>query len=133
MSSGSCCFYNSAIIRADLLLLTPETHQRGNLPSSVSDKYLCFYLHALQYGSTFLLEESAWVLNGQSCSSPDVAHSDGHPGYSRLAHLIMLLELHRKRRRRMWTEQKAFVFIMHPYLGPHQLQTARLTFYRFEP
>lgn len=55
---------------------------------------LTLYLHALQYGSTFLLEDSAWVLNCLSGSSPDVTHPDGHPGYTRLARLVMVLELH---------------------------------------
>lgn len=36
------------------------------------------------------------MLDGLSSSSPDVAHSDGHPGYTRLTRIIMLLELHSK-------------------------------------
>lgn len=53
-----------------------------------------FYLHALQYGSTFLLQDSVRVLNRLSGSSPDVAHPDGHPGYTCLTRLVMLLEQH---------------------------------------
>lgn len=52
------------------------------------------YLHALQYGSTLLLEDPARVLDGLSGSSPDVAHPDGHPGYTGFARLVVLLEQH---------------------------------------
>lgn len=55
---------------------------------------MTLYLHALQYGSTFLLEDSAWVLDCLSGSSPDVAHPDGHPGHACLTRLIVLLKLH---------------------------------------
>ncbi len=54
---------------------------------------LILYLHAFQYGSTFLLEDSAWVLDDLSSASPDVTHPDGHPGYTCLTRFIMLLEL----------------------------------------
>jgi len=52
------------------------------------------YLHALQDGSTFLLEDPARVLDGLSSSSPDVTHPDGHPGHAGSTRLVMLLELH---------------------------------------
>lgn len=62
---------------------------------NTSDVRRCtLYLHALQYGSTLLLEDSARVLNGLSGSSPDVTHPDGHPGYTCLTRLVVLLELH---------------------------------------
>lgn len=51
------------------------------------------YLHALQNGSTLLLQNSARVLDGLSSSSPDVPHPDGHSGHARLTHVIVLLEL----------------------------------------
>lgn len=57
---------------------------------------LSLYLHTLQYGSTFLFKDSAWVLNSLSSSSPDVTHPDGHPGHTCLTSLIVILELHGK-------------------------------------
>lgn len=65
------------------------------------DIRLPLYLHALQYGSTFLLEDSTWVLNRLSGSSPDVAHPDGHPGYTCLTCFIVVLELHRGGKRKV--------------------------------
>lgn len=50
-------------------------------------------LHVLQYDSTLLLQDSAWVLNGQSGSSPDVSHPNGHPSYTCLTGFVVLLEL----------------------------------------
>lgn len=61
-------------------------------PTDYSWDIAVFYLHALQYGSTFLLQDSVWVLNRLSGSPPDVAHPDGHPGYTRLTRLVVLLE-----------------------------------------
>ena len=58
-------------------------------------------LHVLQYGSTLLLQDSAGVLNGQSGSSPDVSHPNGHPSHTGLAGFIMLLELNRVEKREM--------------------------------
>lgn len=58
------------------------------------DQRLALYLHTFQYGSTFLLEDSAGVLNSLGSSSPDVTHPDGHPCYTCQTRLVVLLELH---------------------------------------
>lgn len=51
------------------------------------------YLHALQNCSALFFQDSTWVLNSLSRASPNVPHSNGHPGNSCLTHLIMLLEI----------------------------------------
>ena len=71
----------------------------GRYNESPHTSFTRLYLHAFQYGSTFLLEDSAWVLDRLSGSSPDVTHPDGHPGDTCLARLVVLLELRRQEKK----------------------------------